>query len=92
MISTEPVGNVIARGEAEIGFQQMSELVPIPGIDIVGPLPPAIQKITVFSAGIVAGSKNQEAAKALLRYLTSPSAAPVITKTGMEPVTPADRK
>jgi molybdate transport system substrate-binding protein len=92
MISTEPVGKVIARGEAEIGFQQMSELLPVPGIDIVGSLPPAIQKITVFSAGIVAGSKNQEAAKALLRYLTSPSAAPFITKTGMEPASPADRK
>jgi molybdate transport system substrate-binding protein len=92
MISTEPVGKAIARGEVEIGFQQMSELLPVPGIDIVGPLPPAIQKVTVFSAGIVAGSKNPQAAKALLRYLSSPSAAPAITKTGMEPVMPADRK
>ncbi len=92
MISTEPVAKVVARGEAEIGFQQMGEHVPVPGIDIVGPLPAAIQKITVFSAGIVASSKNQEAAKALLRYLTLTFAAPVITKTGMEPVTPPDRK
>ena len=91
-IFAEPVGQVVARGEAEIGFQQMSELFPVPGIDIVGPLPPGLQKITVFSAGVVASSKNPEAAKALLRYLTSPAAAPVITKTGMEPATPADKK
>jgi molybdate transport system substrate-binding protein len=90
-IPAEPVGQVVARGEAEIGFQQLSELLPVPGIDIVGPLPPAVQKITVFSAGVVAGSKNQPAAKALLRYLSSPAAAPVITKTGMQPVTPAGK-
>ena len=92
MIPAEPVGKVVTRGEAEIGFQQMSELFPIAGIDIVGPLPPALQKFTVFSAGVVAGSKNPQAAKALLRYLASPSAAPVITKSGMEPVTPTDKK
>lgn len=84
-IPAEPVGKVVARGEAEIGFQQMSELLPIAGIDIVGPLPPALQKFTVFSAGVVVGSKNPEAAKALLRYLASPSAASVITRSGMEP-------
>ena len=82
----------MASGEIEIGFQQMSELLPIPGIDILGPLPPALQKITVFSAGVVTGSKNPAAAKALLRFLASPSAAPVITKTGMEPVTAAEKQ
>ncbi len=91
MIPAEPVGKVVARGEAEIGFQQMSELLPIPGIDIVGPLPPAVQKITVFSAGVVANSKNPDAAKALIRFLASPSAAAVITKTGMEPATAAGK-
>ena len=88
-IPAEPVGKVVARGEAEIGFQQMSELLPIPGIDIVGPLPPELQKITVFSAAVVANSKNPDTAKALIRFLASPSAAPVITKTGMESATAA---
>lgn len=85
MIPAEPVGKVVARGEAEIGFQQMSELLPIPGITVVGPLPPPLQKYTVFTAGISASSKNPEGAKALIRLLASPKAAPVIAKTGMEP-------
>jgi molybdate transport system substrate-binding protein len=86
MIPAEPVGAVVARGDAEIGFQQMSELRPIPGIDIVGPLPPTLQKFTVFSAGVVANSKAPEAAKAFIKFLASPAAAPIITKTGMEPM------
>jgi|GEM_PF-157328 len=87
MIPAEPVGAVIARGEAEIGFQQISELKPIAGIDLVGPLPPAVQKFTVFSAGIVAGAREPEAAKALITFLASPAAAAVIRDRGMEPVT-----
>jgi molybdate transport system substrate-binding protein len=63
MIPAEPVGLVVARGEAEIGFQQISELKPIPGIELVGPLPDELQKITIFSAGIVTGSKDPETAK-----------------------------
>jgi len=82
-IVSERVGSVVARGEAEIGFQQVSEL----GIDYVGPLPAEVQKVTVFSAGIVVGAKEPEAAKALIRYFTSPEAAPVISKTGLEPIT-----
>lgn len=85
-IESERVGTVVARGDAEIGFQQVSELLPIPGIDYVGPLPPEVQKITIFSAGIAAGSKEPEAAKALIKFLASPAAAPAITKSGMEPV------
>src|SRR5207245_9799521 len=50
-IDSGPVGTVVARGEAEIGFQQISELLPVPGIDYVGPLPPGAQRVTVFSAG-----------------------------------------
>jgi len=79
MIPAEPVGAVVARGEAEIGFQQISELRPIKGIDLVGPLPPEVQQVTVFSAGIVANSQEPEAARALIRFLASPAAAPAIT-------------
>jgi molybdate transport system substrate-binding protein len=80
-----PVGEVIARGEAEIGFQQVSELLPIAGIDYLGPLPPDIQHITVFSGGIHAGAKEADAAKALVKFITAPAAVPVIKKKGMEP-------
>lgn len=80
-----PVGEVIARGEAEIGFQQVSELLPVKGIDLVGTLPPDIQLVTVFSAGTHAGAKEIEAAKAWTRFLTSPAAAPVMRKKGLDP-------
>ena len=80
-----PVGEVIARGEAEIGFQQVSELLPIAGIDYIGPLPPDIQHITVFSGGIHTGAKQPDAAKALVKFITAPAAVPVIKKKGMEP-------
>ena len=60
-IPATPVGEIVAHGEAELGFQQISELKPVKGIDIVGPLPNELQKITVFSAGIAAGSKEPEA-------------------------------
>jgi molybdate transport system substrate-binding protein len=86
MIPAEPVGAVVARGEAELGFQQISELKPIAGIDLVGPLPPDLQKITIFSAGIVVGSKEPEAAKALIAFLASPAAAPAIRESGLEPM------
>jgi molybdate transport system substrate-binding protein len=82
------VGAVVARGEADIGFQQISELLPIPGIDYVGPLPAELQKTTVFSAGVAASSKNANAARALIRFLASPRAASTITKSGLEPITP----
>lgn len=85
MIPAEPVGHVVARGEAEIGFQQVSELQASPGIDIVGFLPDEAQKITPFSAGIVAASQEKDAAKALIEYLGSPEVAPVIRKTGLIP-------
>ena len=88
MIPAEPVGAVVARGEAEIGFQQISELKPITGITLVGPLPEAVQKYTVFSAGIVTGSKEPAAAAALIRFLNAPAAAPVIVDSGMEPLHP----
>jgi len=84
-IDLERVGAVVARGEAEIGFQQISELLPEPGIDYVGPLPPEVQRVTVFSAGVAAGSKNADAARALIRFLASPEAAGTVAKSGLEP-------
>lgn len=81
----EPAGAVVARGEAEIGFQQMSELLPVPGIDLVGPLPADVQQITVFSAGLHMAAKEPDAARALARFLAAPAAAPVIRKKGMAP-------
>jgi molybdate transport system substrate-binding protein len=91
MIPAEPVARVVARGEAEIGFQQVSELLPVPDADLVGELPPEVQKVTVFSAGVVAGSKVPDAARALIRFLGSADARPVVAKTGLEPIAPAAR-
>jgi molybdate transport system substrate-binding protein len=85
-IDTGMVGTVIARGDAEIGFQQMSELLPIAGIDIVGPIPPEGQKITEYSGGVVVNSKQQTIAQQFLRFLASPEAAATIKKSGMQPV------
>jgi molybdate transport system substrate-binding protein len=79
------VGTLIASGETEIGFQQIAELVHFPGIDYVGPLPGDLQRMTVFSIGVHAGAKQPDAAKALVKFLTAPAAAPVIRKHGLEP-------
>ncbi len=79
------VGSIIANGEAEIGFQQVSELVHFAGLDFLGPLPADVQQITVFSGGIRAGAKEAGAAKALLTFITATAAAPVIKKYGLEP-------
>src|SRR3989441_5964514 len=85
-IVSAPVGAAVARGDAEIGFQQISELLPVPGIDYVGPLPPEVQKVTVFSAGVAAAAKAPDAARALIAFLASPAAATVIKKSGLEPI------
>jgi molybdate transport system substrate-binding protein len=81
-----PVGEIVAHGDAEIGFQQISELKPVAGIDIVGPLPDELQKVTVFSAGIASISKEPEAGKALIKFLASPEARAEIVKSGMDPI------
>lgn len=81
----QSVGEAVARGEAEIGFQQVSELLPVKGLDFIGPLPPDVQHTTVFSGGLHVGAASPGAAKALVEFLRSPSAAPVIKHTGMEP-------
>jgi molybdate transport system substrate-binding protein len=79
------VGTLIASGDAEIGFQQISELVHFAGIDYVGPLPGELQRMTMFSTGIHSGAKQADAARALVKFLTAPAAAPVIRKHGLEP-------
>ena len=79
------VGPLVARGEAEIGFQQMSELLPVPGIDIVGPLPAEIQVVTVFSGGVHVAAKEGDAARAWLDFIRSPQSAAVLRKHGMDP-------
>jgi molybdate transport system substrate-binding protein len=84
----ERVGAVIARGEAEIGFQQMSELLPVPGIAHVTPLPGEVQKVSVFSAGIAGTTSDSTVARAVIKYLASPKAAGAITKSGLEPINP----
>jgi len=81
----EPVGEVVARGDAEIGFHQVSELIPVKGIEILGPLPAEIQNITVYSGGIHSATKEADAATALVKFLTAPAAAPIIKKHGLEP-------
>lgn len=80
-----PVGALVARGEVELGFQQLSELMHLSGIDVIGPLPPAIQVTTTFSAGICASSMQRDAVRRLLDFLTSPSSADAKRRHGMEP-------
>ena len=88
LVVKDRVAEWVARGDLEIGFQQVSELLPIPGVDFVGALPDEVQKVTIFSAGLVANSKNIDEAKALLNFLTSPEADPIIIEKGLEPATP----
>lgn len=85
-ILSERVGTVVARGDAELGLQQVSELLPIAGIEFIGVLPPEVQRVTVFSAGISATAREPAAAHELIQYFTSPAASPVIIKSGLEPI------
>ena len=91
MIPAEPVASVVARGDAELGFQQISELLPIAGADLVGPLPPEVQKITIFSAGITASANQPEAGKALIAFLASAAAAPVLKRAGLDPFAASEK-
>lgn len=85
-IFSERVGTVVARGDAEIGFQQVSELLPFKELDFVGPLPDEVQQTIFFSAGLMMGAREPEAARHLIRFLASPAAAFIVRGTGMEPV------
>jgi molybdate transport system substrate-binding protein len=82
-IPAEPVAKVVARGEAEIGFQPVSELRPFKGADIVGPIPDELQIVNVFAAGIAKSARQPEAGKALIAFLVSPAAKPAIEASGM---------
>jgi molybdate transport system substrate-binding protein len=81
-----PVGTLVAEGKAELGFQQLSELISLPGIDVLGPLPSAIQTVTTFSAGLATASMHPEAVRALIDFMASLAAAGLKVKNGMEPV------
>jgi molybdate transport system substrate-binding protein len=80
-----PVATLLASGGADLGFQQLSELINAPGIDIVGPLPPEIQAMTVFSAGICSASSKPDAARTVIDYLASRDAEAAKRPYGMEP-------
>jgi len=81
----ERVGAVVARGEVEIGFQQMSELLPVRGIDHITPLPAELQKVTSFAAGVAAHAPDPALARSVIAFLASPEAAGAIIKSGLEP-------
>ncbi len=81
-----PVGTLVARGEAELGFQQLSEFLDVPGIDIAGTLPQEIQSLTRFSCGVGALASNEAGARSFIGYLTSREAEASIRRHGMEPV------
>jgi molybdate transport system substrate-binding protein len=79
-----PVGEIVVRGDAEIGIQQISELLPVAGIEIVGPLPAELQKITTFSAGVLTSAQEPEIAKALAHFVATRS-KPLLRRKGLEP-------
>jgi molybdate transport system substrate-binding protein len=80
-----PVGSLVAKGAVELGFQQLSELLTLPGIKVIGPLPPEIQTITVFSGGISSGCERSQAGRALLSYMAAPAVTALKERFGMEP-------
>jgi molybdate transport system substrate-binding protein len=85
-ILSERVASVVARGEVEIGFQQISEILPIEGVEYVGPIPDDLQEITIFSAGITRRAQNMSGAKFLIEFLSSEGVAETIATTGLIPV------
>jgi len=80
-----PVGSLIAQGKVELGFQQLSELIHLAGIDVLGPLPPSIQTVTTFSAALATASSQGDAVRALLAFMASPAASAPKRANGMEP-------
>jgi molybdate transport system substrate-binding protein len=82
----EPVGAFVARGEAELGFQQLSELLPVRGIDILGPLPREVEPTTVFTAGLHVRARSRAGALALARHIAGADAGPVLQRTGLIPI------
>jgi molybdate transport system substrate-binding protein len=86
MIPKIPVGSVVAKGDYQLGFQQVSELLPVPGIEFVGKIPEPLQSVTRYAAGIPVSSAHPREAKALLEFLASPEAAPDVASTGLDPL------
>jgi molybdate transport system substrate-binding protein len=80
-----PVASLVARGDADLGFQQLSELIGQPGIEVLGPLPPEIQALTIFSAGLSSASREREAAGAVVAYMASAETGDTKRRYGMEP-------
>jgi molybdate transport system substrate-binding protein len=78
-------GELAAKGEVEIAVQQISELMAVPGVDIVGPLPPDIEGVTIFAAGLFSGVREKAAAAALIRLLSAPTSVPIFKAKGLEP-------
>lgn len=85
-VNGERVGTVVARGELELGFQQVSELLPIPGIAHITALPRELQKKSAFTVGVAASCLDVNAARAVIQFLSSPAAAKVIAKSGLDPI------
>ncbi len=87
-IYSERVGSVVARGEADLGFQQISEILPIEGVTMIGRLPKEFRRPFIFSAGVGAKSDKQTQARELLRFAASQAAGPIIRETGLDPLFP----
>ncbi|KPN91221.1 substrate-binding domain-containing protein [Pseudomonas nunensis] len=86
MIPKIPVGSVVATGDYQLGFQQVSELLPVPGVSFVAKIPESVQSVTRFAAGIPVGAQHPAQAKALLAYLASPAVQPQVQATGLDSV------
>jgi molybdate transport system substrate-binding protein len=86
MIPKVPVGSVVATGDYQLGFQQVSELLPVPGVTFVGKIPESVQSVTRFAAGIPVGAQHPKEAKALLDYLAAPAAQADVQATGLDSV------
>ena len=82
-----PVAEVVAKGDVELGLQQINVILPVAGADYVGPLPAGLQETVKFAAGVLAVSKEQDTARAFLKFIASPEAGPLLRKSGMEPWT-----
>lgn len=86
MVPKIPVAGVVASGEYELGFQQVSELLPVAGADFVGKIPESLQSVTLFAAGVPVGSQHPAEARQLIRFLASPQAAAEVSKSGLDPL------